>query len=70
MSSGANGIPITDFSPDKDHGIPLGNDGTNGKPKKRWSDVVADGLNDGEGNKITMTEAVQLLLELKAAKGG
>lgn len=48
----------------------LGDDGAESGEKLVWSDVVAEGLNDGEGNKISMTEAIQLLLKFKASQEG
>lgn len=47
----------------------LGDDGSVTGEKLVWSDLVAEGLNDGEGNKISMTEAIQLLLKFKASQG-
>lgn len=69
MSSGSENIPNLDFSPSENLAQSLGNDGTDGRDKLCWRELVADGLNDGEGNKISMTEAITLLLQLKARQG-
>ena len=58
-------IQITDYSPSADLAQTLGSDGTTpGKPLLRWKDVVAAGLNDGQGNKISMTELIQKIKAL------
>lgn len=58
-------VLITDWCPSSDMAQGLGSDGSDGDDKFRWNQIVADKLNDGNGNTISMTEAIQLLIQLR-----
>lgn len=62
-------ITVRNWCPDADMTQGLGDDGSVSGEKLVWKDVVAAGLNDGQGNTITMTEAIQLLVQLRASRG-
>lgn len=63
-------ITITDWCPSSNMAQGLGSDGSDGDDKYIWKHVVAAELNDGQGNKMSMTEVLQLLAALKNSQQG
>lgn len=64
-------VQLTAWCPSSDLAQSLGSDGSDGDAKFRWNGIAAKGkLTDGEGNEIDITEAIQILLALKAANNG
>lgn len=63
-------ITITDWCPSSSMAQGLGSDGSDGDDKYIWKHVVAAELNDGHGNKMSMTEVLRLLAALKNSQQG
>ena len=66
----ASNPTVTDWIPTADMAQGMGSDGSDGDGLWRWKHFCGDKLMDGQGNEISMTEAIQLLLQLKAANNG
>lgn len=63
-------VTLTAWCPSFDLAQSLGSDGSDGDAKFRWNGIAAKGmLTDGEGNSIDITEAIQLLVALRASQG-